>query len=176
MSGIILYKSKYGATKQYAEWIAEETGFSCVQIDKANINEVARKDVIILGGGVYASGIACIPFLKKNIGKLKEKKIIVYACGASPFKDSAVETVRQHNFKGDLEGIEFFYCRGTFDMKSMTFADRTLCKMLRNAVGKRNPTEYEIWEQALMSCKEDERGDWVDRSYIEPIVKATMES
>ena len=36
--------------------------------------------------------------------------------------------------------------------------------------------EYEIWEQALMACKEDERGDWVDRSYIEPIVKATMES
>lgn len=33
MSGIILYKSKYGATKQYAEWIAEETGFSCFQID-----------------------------------------------------------------------------------------------------------------------------------------------
>ena len=90
MSGIILYKSKYGATKQYAEWIAEETGFSCFQIDKADINEVARKDVIILGGGVYASGIACIPFLKKNIGKLKEKKIIVYACGASPFEESAV--------------------------------------------------------------------------------------
>lgn len=39
MSGIILYKSKYGATKQYAEWIAEETGFSCVQIDKANVRK-----------------------------------------------------------------------------------------------------------------------------------------
>ena len=61
-------------------------------------------------------------------------------------------------------------------MKSMTFADSTLCKMLRKAVGKKNPSEYEIWEQALMACKEDERGDWVDRSYIEPIVKATMES
>ena len=27
MKGIILYKSKYGATKRYAQWLSEETGF-----------------------------------------------------------------------------------------------------------------------------------------------------
>ena len=30
MKGIIIYKSKYGATKKYAEWISEATGFPCV--------------------------------------------------------------------------------------------------------------------------------------------------
>ena len=167
MSGIILYKSKYGATKQYAEWIAEETGFSCFQIDKADINEVARKDVIILGGGVYASGIACIPFLKKNIGKLKEKKIIVYACGASPFEESAVETVRQHNFKGNLKGIEFFYCRGSFDMKSMTFADRTLCKMLRKAVRSARCSEKLLRKRILQNMKSGSRHLWLVRKMRE---------
>ena len=33
MSGIILYKSRYGATKRYADWIAEKTGFSCIKTD-----------------------------------------------------------------------------------------------------------------------------------------------
>ena len=28
MNGVILYQSKYGATKRYAEWLSEETGFS----------------------------------------------------------------------------------------------------------------------------------------------------
>ena len=77
MKGIILYKSKYGATKQYAEWIAERTGFPCVRTEDADIRTVSEYDTVILGGGVYASGIAGLSFLKKNIGQLKGKKILI---------------------------------------------------------------------------------------------------
>ena len=37
MSGIILYKSKYGATRKYAEWLSERTGFSYIETDKLDI-------------------------------------------------------------------------------------------------------------------------------------------
>ena len=74
MNGIIIYKSKYGATKKYAEWLSEATGFTCVSTKEADINKVAECDVVILGGGVYASGIACTSYLKKNIGKLKVRR------------------------------------------------------------------------------------------------------
>ena len=94
MNGIILYKSKYGATKQYADWIAEKTGFSCIKTDDADVKKVSGYDVIILGGGIYASGIAGLSFLKKNIGKLKDKKIIVFCCGASPYEQTAYEANR----------------------------------------------------------------------------------
>ena len=47
-------------------------------------------DVIILGGGVYASGIAGLQFLKKNIGQLTDKKIVVFAVGASPYDEKAI--------------------------------------------------------------------------------------
>ena len=63
MSGIIVYKSKYGATKKYAQMLSEETGFRCVSVKEANINEVAENDVIIIGGGIYASGFAFTSFL-----------------------------------------------------------------------------------------------------------------
>ncbi|MBQ2032468.1 MAG: flavodoxin, partial [Lachnospiraceae bacterium] len=42
MSGIILYKSKYGATKKYAEWIAERTGFACIKTDEADVKKLAE--------------------------------------------------------------------------------------------------------------------------------------
>jgi stalled ribosome rescue protein Dom34 len=58
MNGIILYQSKYGATKKYADWISEETGLSCVETKKAVIDDIVNYDTIILGGGIYASGIA----------------------------------------------------------------------------------------------------------------------
>ena len=172
MTGIILYKSKYGATKQYADWIAERTGFSCIKTDNADVKKVSGYDVIILGGGIYASGIAGLSFLKKNIGKLKDKKIIVFCCGASPYEQTAYEAVVQYNFKGELAGIPCFYCRGTFDMSEMSFKDRTLCKMLRKAVAKKNPDEYEVWEKALMAVGENEKGNWVDKSYLEAIYEA----
>lgn len=73
MNGIILYQSKYGATKKYADWLSEELGFSCAEIKKAHIGEVMNCDTFILGGGIYASGIAGLPFLKKNIASLKGK-------------------------------------------------------------------------------------------------------
>ena len=171
MSGIILYKSKYGATKKYADWIAEKTGFECIKTDEADIRKVQEYDVIILGGGVYASGIAGLSFLKKNISKLKDKKIIVFFTCASPYDQKTVDATIKFNFKGELEGIPCFYTRGTFDMKEMTFKDRTLCKMLRKAVSKKNPEDYEPWEMGLMAVGENERGDWIDKSYIDPIIE-----
>ena len=57
-AGIILYQSKYGATKRYAGWLQEATGFDCVETKKADIATVAGYDTVLLGGGIYASGIA----------------------------------------------------------------------------------------------------------------------
>lgn len=73
--------------------------------------------------------------------------------------------------KDTLAGIPCFYCRGAWDMDNMNMVDRNLCKMLRKAVMKKNPNEYEIWEKALMEAG-DEKCDWTDKSYIEPILEA----
>lgn len=73
MSGVILYQSKYGAAKRYADWIAEATGFDCIETKKAKIEDVKQYSTIILGGGIYASGIAGLSFLK-SISKTARKK------------------------------------------------------------------------------------------------------
>ena len=49
MNGVILYQSKYGATKRYAEWLSEEIGFQCIETKKADINEIITYDPINLG-------------------------------------------------------------------------------------------------------------------------------
>ena len=150
MNGVILYQSKYGATKRYAEWLSEETGFKCIETKKADINKIIAYDTIILGGGIYASGIAGLSFLKRNINKLTDKRIIVFCCGASPYEENAFLQIKEHNMKDNLSDIPVFYCRGAWDMDAMSFKDRTLCNLLRKAVAKKDPSDYEIWEKALM--------------------------
>ena len=172
MNGIIIYKSKYGTAKKYAEWLSEATGFPCVSTKEANMNKAAECDVVIVGGGVYASGIACTSFLKKNFGKLQGKKIVVFTCGASPYDKTAVDAVIDMNMKDDLKGIPVFYCRGSFDLKSMSFIDRNLCMMLRKSLLKKDPKDMAVWEKALVEATDNEAHDWTDKSYLEPILEA----
>ena len=168
--GIILYQSKYGATKKYADWLVEETGYDCVKTKNAKVVNLQNYDVIILGGGVYASGIAGLQFLKKDIGQLTDKKIAVFAVGASPYDEKAIQQLRELHFKEALSNIPSFYCRGSWDEEKMTFGDRTLCKMLQKAVAKQNPNEYEPWQKALMWAV-GKKCDWTDKAYLDPMLK-----
>ena len=172
--GVILYQSKYGATKKYADWLIEETGFDCVETKNAKVVNLQEYDVIILGGGVYASGIAGLQFLKKNIGQLADKKIVVFAVEASPYDEKAIQQIRELHFKNELSNIPLFYCRGAWDEEKMKFVDRTLCNMLQKAVAKQNSEEYEPWQKALMGAV-GQKCDWTNKSYLEPLLKYIQE-
>lgn len=54
-------------------------------------------------------------------------------------------------------------------MTAISFKDRTLCNMLRKVVSKKDPDDYEIWEKALMAAG-DEKCDWTDKKYLDPII------
>ena len=110
-------------------------------------------------------------FLKKNIDKLQNKKIIIFCDGASPYDEEAFQQVVSHNLKDALSGFPCFYCRGAWDMDSMSFRDKTLCKMLQKAVAKKAPEDLEIWEKALMEAG-TEKHDWTDKAYLAPILEA----
>lgn len=168
MKGIILYQSKYGATKKYAGWLAEETGFDYIEIKKAALKNILEYDTLIFGGGIYASGIAGLSFLRKYYQKIREKKILVFCVGASPYVESEIYRIKEHNLKGNLKEIPLFYCRGSWEESTMGVFDRTLCNMLRKSVAKMDATGYEPWMEALMSAA-GQNCDWTEKKYLEPL-------
>jgi len=166
---VIMYQSKYGATKKYAQWLSEELGCDLMETKTATIEEIVKYDVIILGGGIYATGVAGISFLKKHYAKLKGKKVIVFAVGASPYNEKAVEEIKGRNLKGELSQIPCFYCRGAWNEDDMSWKDRTLCNMLKKSVAKKDAANYEPWEAALMQAV-GSNNDWTDKENIKPIL------
>jgi len=168
--GIIIYQSKYGATKKYVDWLIEETNFDYVETRNAKIKDIEKYNTIILCGGIYASGIAGISFLRKNYSVLQNKKIAIFCVGASPFEEKAFHEIKSHNLKETLKNIPTFYGRGAWDEKNMTFKDRTLCKLLQKAIAKKDPSTYEPWMKALMSAVE-QTCDWTDKKYLNPLLK-----
>lgn len=174
MKGIILYSSRYGSTRRYAEWLAEETGFDCRETKKAKIDDVREYDTVVLGGNIHASGIAGLPFLKKHIAQLQGKKIVVFCVGASPYDEKAFQQAAALNLKDSLAGLPCFYCRGAWNFDGMSFADKILCRMLYKAVAKKKPEDQEPWEKALTEAGFGKH-DWTDRAYLQPILEAVQQ-
>ena len=166
----VIYMSKYGATKKYAEWLGEDLSADVIELKNAKIDHIEKYDLIIYGRGIYASGIAGFSYISKNYDRLKNKKIIVFGVGASPFSEEWLTALKEHNLKGHLSDIPCFYFRGAWNEERMSWADRMLGRLLKKMVAKKDPAKYEPWEAALMETIGSSR-DWTDRSQIKQIVE-----
>ena len=66
MNAIVIYKSKYGSTKDYAMWIAEELGCEAKDAKSVKVLDLLAYDTIIYGGGLYAEIIAGVSLITKT--------------------------------------------------------------------------------------------------------------
>lgn len=53
MKGIIIFKGKYGATGQYAEWLGKELGLPVFTPDNYRTEDIINCDFVIIGSSVY---------------------------------------------------------------------------------------------------------------------------
>ena len=94
----VIYKSRYGSTKKYAEWIAQEAGADLLEHSQAKINDLVKYDTIVYGGNLHAGKIDGKELIVNNFEKIKEKKLIIFWVGSSPVDEIATEKLFQKIF------------------------------------------------------------------------------
>ncbi len=170
MNAIVIYKSKYGSTKRYAEWIADALNCEAKEVKSVKADDLLNYDTIIYGGGLYAEIIAGVSLITKNIEKLKDKKLIVYTTGITPpeVREYYDHEVLDKNFKPEmLPYIKIFNFLGRMVMAELSVPHRTAIKTLKKIMStKKNPTEME--KMLAQLCDVD--GDFTDKSVIEELV------
>lgn len=171
---LVLYKSKYGATKKYVDMLKVELPCDIKENKKHKKIDFEKYDCIIFAGAIYASGIAGINNLLKNYKILKTKKIAVLCVGASPYDEKALLNIKKLNLKDDLQKIPLFYGRGAWDESKMSFKDHALCKILQKVVAKKDPATYEPWMKALLLAI-GQKCDWTDKKYLYPLINYIKE-
>ena len=166
---IVVYKTKYGSTKSYAQWIAEDLGCNFVDAKDITIDELLQYDTIIYGGGLYAEIINGVSLITKNIEKLKNKKIIVYTTGITPLDVRAYYDgeVLEKNFKNGVpENVKIFNFLGKMKMEELTLVHRAALKSLKKIMSaKENPSD--MIKLLIELCDAD--GDFSDRSQIKEL-------
>ena len=171
MSTIVIYKTKYGGTRKYAEWIAEELYCEAVYAKTVKIDDILKYDTIVYGGGLYAEIINGVHMLTKNMDKLKGKKIAIFTTGLTPpdCRDYYDKMVIEKNFKDGLpQNVRIFNYLGRMVVNELSIVHRTALKTLKKLMqGKENPTEME--KLLVELCDAD--GDFCDRESIGELVE-----
>lgn len=170
MKTIVVYKSKTGFTKKYAEWIAEDLSADLFEVSKVNIDILTQYDTIIYGGSLYAVGIIGVKLITKNINNLKDKKVIVFATGASPARNDAIKEVTDKNFTQDEQKyIKFFYLRGGFNYSKLNAFDKFLMTLLKWKIKHKKQEELSNDEIGMLSIY-DKPVDYTLRKNVESII------
>jgi menaquinone-dependent protoporphyrinogen IX oxidase len=132
MKTIVVYTSKTGYTKTYAEWIAKALNADLRESKRASLDLIASYDRVVYGGGVHASGINGLKRITKNLDKLNAKKIAVFAVGAAPGRTDELKSIQERNFSPtQRERIGFFYLRGGFDYNKLGRVDKILMTLMK---------------------------------------------
>lgn len=170
MNAIVIYKSRYGSTKAYAEWIAEALDCKAVDAKGIKAEDLSAYDVIVYGGGLYAEIINGVSLITKNLEKLSGKKIVVYTTGITPLdcREYYEGEVFEKNFKPEmLDKIKVFNFLGRMVVSELSFPHKAAIKTLKKIMsGKENPTELE--KLLIELCDAD--GDFTDKSAIWDLV------
>lgn len=168
---IVIYKSKYGSTKRYAQWIAEEVNADLSEASKVNAEDLKGYDTIVFGGSLHAVGITGIKVITNNFEKIKDKRIVVYAVGCSPERKETTKHVFSSNFIGEMQDkVKFFYLRGAFDYSKLDLVDKAMMNALKLKIKAKKAEELDEDSKGLLDAY-DNPIDWTDKKYIAPVVE-----
>lgn len=162
----VVYKSRTGFTKQYAEWIAAELDCEARQLGDLNADELNTFDVVIYGSRVHAGiidGVNKMQALYTN----KNGRLIIFATGATPA--DATDVIAQlwkKNLKSD--NTAHFYFQSGLRYEKMGLADKSTMKLLAAFLSrKKDKSETENGTSDAIS----QSYDISSKAYIAPLIE-----
>lgn len=170
----VIYKSKYGATKKYAEWIAKALSADLFERKEIHQNNLNQYDTIIYGGGLYAGGISGINFITKNFEKIQNKNLVVFSCGlADPTNDVNIKNIQKgldKVFSPEMKKkITCFHLRGGMDYTRLSLVHKSMMAMLCKMIAKKEQESLTVEEKEMLETY-GKIVDFADENTIEPLV------
>ena len=162
MKGIILYRSLHGCTEQYARWLAEESGFDCIDFRKKKVKDIRNAEVIILGAPVIAGRLAVSRWIISNWSWLKDRKVLLFSTSGAGkdepvlmagFESAYSEEIRRH--------LKYYPMGGRIIMSEL----KPLFRFMMN-MGIRAEKDPKVKEEMARDK------DSVNREHLRPLIEA----
>ena len=172
---LVIYFSKYGLTKKYAEWIAGELSADIYKTNEVKKNILNDYDTIILGSGLYAGSIKGINLLVDNYELIKNRKIVIFTCGLADYSKTEninhiykrLENVIPQNI---LENIKIFYLQGGINYKGLNILHKIMMGMLKIMTMKKGMDKISDEDKEFLETY-GKTMDFTDKKNIKGIIE-----
>ncbi|MEL4860117.1 flavodoxin domain-containing protein [Pseudoflavonifractor phocaeensis] len=151
MNAIVIYRSRTGFTKRYAQWLAEDLGCEAAAYEDRDKVELSGFDTVLYGDFLHAGALKGLDWLKAKLPELEGKRVAVFAVGACPADDPSLGPTLERSLEG--VGLPCFYLRGGLDYENMGFLDKMMMKMMCAMVKKKEGPDSETYRG--ISCSFD---------------------
>lgn len=133
---VIVYASKTGFTKKYAEMLSAKTGMKAYSVNE--LTGISPDEEIVFLGWIKVGKI-------QGLNKVRNLKLkAVCATGTARTAEPSEEAVKTRN---KIEDIPFFYLRGgCLPLKEMPFWDRVMLSMFVRVLKSRKDPDEETKE------------------------------
>ena len=163
----VIYKSKYGATKRYAGWIALKLDADLYEVSDIRRKDLKQYDTIIYGGPLYTGKIKGIKFITNNYEDIKEKKVSVFIVGMREFDEDYINSILENNIPKEIaDNIEIFYFRGKMNYKELSLKDKILITGLRVSISNKKQSDISNEEKMTLEII-DNYIDYIDKKSID---------
>lgn len=137
MSGIVIYRSSTGSTKQYAGWIHEETGFPVYESGDRAI-PWADADTVVIGCPIVALKPALTGWIAKNWDRMQGRRVVLFTTsGADPADKPVKDWIDKALPESIRSEIRAFPLPGRFDYAQLKGVGKVMiwfaANVLRNA-------------------------------------------
>ncbi|HTQ28315.1 MAG TPA: flavodoxin domain-containing protein [Puia sp.] len=131
MKGVVVYRGKYGATRDYAVWMGDLLGMPVVDAADTDGSILMGCDPIVIGSSVYIGKLLAGDWMKKNLSMLKNKKLFLFiVCGTPVEEHEQLERIVRKNVPMEIRNrCEIFFLRGRMRRKDLSFGDRLLLRV-----------------------------------------------
>jgi menaquinone-dependent protoporphyrinogen IX oxidase len=163
----VIYKSVYGTTKLYAEWIAEKLDASLFEASSIKPECLMDYDVVVYGGGLYAGGIIGAKLVAKN----PCKSLVVFTVGLATPETTNYTDILAENFSDEkLKKTKVFHLQGGIDYRKLKTVHKAMMAFMKKRVEKKPVNERTSDDQHLLDTYGD-KVDFTNKEAIIPLVE-----
>lgn len=160
---IIIYQCKYGATAQYAHWLAAALQFQVLRAADATPAILESYDLVILGSSVYVGNLTIRKWLKQHNAQLLKKQLLLFiVCGTTADDRQEQQKLIDNNLTPDIRRItQVFFLGGRCVISKLSWMDRLLLKV--GAMLAKEPNQKAAMNRGF---------DRMNQSSLEPLIAA----
>lgn len=167
---VVVYKSRYGAAKQYAKWISAALDADLLELGPKTPDALKPYSTVIYGGGLYAGSINGISEFKKIFKRYNDRQFVLYAVGlgSADNPDSLAQVGK--NFTPEMHAkVKAFYFRGSIDYGRLGFIHRVIMAAVVKLMGRKKPGELSTDDNPVLSSY-GKTVSFLDEASIEPLL------